>query len=459
MKLSSKLILMMSMIAVITGMVIGVVVVRSTNSSFGEYLQDTQQVEIGQWEDLYCRYYINNGYSWSGVQTLMDSYVSTAKSYTITGDGSYAQPIVLVATDRRILAHPTSALVGQRISVTTFEHGFPIYDDRKDLIGYLFPLDYFDQRLWNLEDTFIKSIQSAVIKGILVAFCFAVIVGIFFTHSTVMPLRRMITSIRRIGEGSTNEKVPVTTDDEIGELGLAFNQMSEELARSNDARVQLFADISHELRTPLTVIAGKLENTLNRNQSCSVEEISSLYDEVLRLNSMVNELQNISRLDAGHMALNKTEIDFKTFFSDFFLLVNADAEARSIKLKVDIPDDLPPCWADPERLKQIVLNLVSNALRYTQDGGTVVQKAWSENKRFYFSVTDTGIGMTEEECQHVFDRFYRTDRSRARETGGTGLGMAITKGLVEAHGGEISVKSIKNVETTFTLWLPLRENK
>lgn len=459
MKLSSKLILMMSMIAVITGMVIGVVVVRSTNSSFGEYLQDTQQVEIGQWEDLYCRYYINNGYSWSGVQTLMDSYVSTAKSYTITGDGSYAQPIVLVATDRRILAHPTSALVGQRISVTTFEHGFPIYDDRKDLIGYLFPLDYFDQRLWNLEDTFIKSIQSAVIKGILVAFCFAVIVGIFFTHSTVMPLRRMITSIRRIGEGSTNEKVPVTTDDEIGELGLAFNQMSEELARSNDARVQLFADISHELRTPLTVIAGKLENTLNRNQSCSVEEISSLYDEVLRLNSMVNELQNISRLDAGHMALNKTEIDFKTFFSDFFLLVNADAEARSIKLKVDIPDDLPPCWADPERLKQIVLNLVSNALRYTQDGGTVVQKAWSENKRFYFSVTDTGIGMTEEECQHVFDRFYRTDRSRARETGGTGLGMAITKGLVEAHGGEISVKSIKNVGTTFTLWLPLRENK
>lgn len=449
----------MSMIAVITGMVIGVVVVRSTNSSFGEYLQDTQQVEIGQWEDLYCRYYINNGYSWSGVQTLMDSYVSTAKSYTITGDGSYAQPIVLVATDRRILAHPTSALVGQRISVTTFEHGFPIYDDRKDLIGYLFPLDYFDQRLWNLEDTFIKSIQSAVIKGILVAFCFAVIVGIFFTHSTVMPLRRMITSIRRIGEGSTNEKVPVTTDDEIGELGLAFNQMSEELARSNDARVQLFADISHELRTPLTVIAGKLENTLNRNQSCSVEEISSLYDEVLRLNSMVNELQNISRLDAGHMALNKTEIDFKTFFSDFFLLVNADAEARSIKLKVDIPDDLPPCWADPERLKQIVLNLVSNALRYTQDGGTVVQKAWSENKRFYFSVTDTGIGMTEEECQHVFDRFYRTDRSRARETGGTGLGMAITKGLVEAHGGEISVKSIKNVGTTFTLWLPLRENK
>lgn len=459
MKLSSKLILMMSMIAVITGMVIGVVVVRETNSSFKEYLQDTQQVEIGQWEDLYSRYYINNGYSWSGVQTLMDFYVANSQSYTILRDGSYAQPIVLVATDRQILAHPTPDLVGQRISETIFEHGFPIYDDRKDLIGYLFPLDYFNQRLWNLEDTFINSIQSAVLKGILVAFCFAVVLGLFFTHSTVMPLRRMITSIKRIGQGSTNEKVPVITDDEIGELAYAFNQMSEELARSNDARAELFADISHELRTPLTVIAGKLENTLNRNKSCSLEEISSLYDEVLRLNSMVNELQNISRLDAGYMALNKTEIDFKSFFSDFFLLVNADAEARSIKLKVEIPDDLPPCWADPERLKQIVLNLVSNALRYTQDGGTVVQKAWSENNRFYFSVTDTGIGMTEEECQHVFDRFYRTDRSRARETGGTGLGMAITKGLVEAHGGEIKVKSIKNVGTTFTLWLPLRENE
>lgn len=407
MKLSSKLIVMMSMIAIMTGMVIGVVTIRATNQSFGEYLQDARQVEIGQWEDLYCRYYINNGYSWDGVQSLMDSYVSSVQKYNFTGDSTYAQPIVLVGSDRRILSHPTASLVGQRISATTFEHGFPIYDDKQSLIGYLFPLDYFDQRLWKLEDTFITSVQKAVLKGILIAIGFAFLLGIFFTHGTVMPLRRMIASVKRIGQGSVNEKVPVINDDEIGELARAFNQMSEEIAHSNETRAQLFADISHELRTPLTVIAGKLENTLNRNQSCSPEEISSLYDEVLRLNSMVNELQNISRLDAGHMALNKVEIDFKSFFADFFLLVNADAEARNIKLKVEIPDNLPPCWADAERLKQIVLNLVSNALRYTQDGGTILQKAWADPKRFYFSVTDTGIGMTEEECNHVFERFYQ----------------------------------------------------
>jgi len=273
------------------------------------------------------------------------------------------------------------------------------------------------------------------------------------------PLDKLILSVRRIGQGSTTEKVDIENDDEIGELALAFNQMSTELARANDARVQMFADISHELRTPITAIAGTLENKLVKNEACSPEDISALYDEMLRLGGMVTELQNISRLDAGHMPISKTLINFKSFVEDFVVLFEADAETRNISVKVEFADKLPYCYADPERLKQIVLNLVSNALRYTTDGGVVILNAWSDKENFIFAVSDTGIGMTEEECQHVFDRFYRSDRSRARETGGTGLGMAITQGLVLAHDGKIEVKSQKDVGTTFTVYLPLYDEK
>ena len=196
-----------------------------------------------------------------------------------------------------------------------------------------------------------------------------------------------------------------------------------------------------------------------KNEACEPEELSALYDEMLRLGGMVTELQNISRLDAGHMPINKTLINFEDFVKDFVVLFEADAETRDITVKVEYADKLPYCYADPERLKQIVLNLVSNALRYTTDGGVVILNAWADKENFIFSVADTGIGMSEEECQHVFDRFYRSDRSRARETGGTGLGMAITQGLVLAHGGRIEVKSKKDVGTTFTVYLPLYNEK
>ena len=295
--------------------------------------------------------------------------------------------------------------------------------------------------------------------GVAVTIVLAIILGWISARNLTKPLDKLTASVRRIAQGSTNEKVEIDNDDEIGELALAFNQMSAELSRANDARVQLFADISHELRTPITAIAGTLENKLVKNEDCTPEEISSLYDEMLRLGGMVTELQNISRLDAGHMPINKTLINFPDFFEDFLVIVDADAESRNITVKVEYADKLPYCYADPERLKQIVLNLVSNALRYTTDGGVVILKAWADKENFVFSVADTGIGMSEEDCKHVFDRFYRSDRSRARETGGTGLGMAITQGLILAHGGRIEVKSKKDIGTTFTVYLPLYNEK
>ena len=347
-----------------------------------------------------------------------------------------------------------------KVKQRVINYGFPLYEDNTDhLIGYLVPADYLSAQFWMLIDSYLGDTRQSVVLGVAVTIILAIVLGWFAARNLTKPLDKLTRSVRRIGQGSTNEKVDIENDDEIGELALAFNQMSTELSRANDARVQMFADISHELRTPITAIAGTLENKLMKNEDCSPEEISALYDEMLRLGGMVTELQNISRLDAGHMPINKTLIDFKSFVEDFLVIVEADAESRNITVKVEYANDLPYCYADPERLKQIVLNLVSNALRYTTDGGVVILNAWADKENFIFSVSDTGIGMSEEECAHVFDRFYRSDRSRARETGGTGLGMAITQGLVLAHDGRIEIKSKKDVGTTFTVYLPLYNEK
>lgn len=460
MKLSTKIISLMTLMAVLTGLIVGGVTLQLMSRSFDEYLMQTSKAEISVWEERYEAYYTENGNSWEGVQDEFSS--STVQTPYGVVRQQMELSVILIAPDGTILTCPDteSDKVGLKVKTRLLEHGYPIYEEgSQQLIGYLLPADYIGDRFWYLTDSYLADTRRSVVLGVVATIVLAIILGWIFARNLTRPLDKLILSVRRIAQGSTNEKVDIENDDEIGELALAFNQMSTELSRANDARVQMFADISHELRTPITAIAGTLENKLVKNEACSPEDLSALYDEMLRLGGMVTELQNISRLDAGHMPISKTLIDFKSFVEDFVVLFEADAETRNITVKVEFADKLPYCYADPERLKQIVLNLVSNALRYTTDGGVVILNAWADKEYFIFSVADTGIGMSEEECQHVFDRFYRSDRSRARETGGTGLGMAITQGLVLAHDGKIEVKSQKDVGTTFTVYLPLYDEK
>lgn len=193
---------------------------------------------------------------------------------------------------------------------------------------------------------------------------------------------------------------------------------------------------------------------MDQNKDLNMADMMILYDEVIRLKGLVGELQDLSKLEAGHAMLDKTLINFKTYFSDFAVLLDAEAESRNMDLHIQIDDALEYCYADPKRLKQIILNLVNNAFRYTSEGGTITICAKQQGKDFLFSVQDTGMGIAPEDIDKIFDRFYRTDRSRDRESGGSGLGLAITKALVEAHGGWIKVDSVLNQGTTFTVLLP-----
>lgn len=452
MKLSTKISLLLVCVVAISGILIGSLSINATNQSFDQYIKEIRQNDMAEWRTYYLQYYRDNGNSWNGVERLIMQESGSRNAFN--QNSIFWRPVVLVDTNQHIIAHPMTQLLDMRIDGSMMERAEPmIYGGRT--IAYLLPIDYFDRNYWILEESFMRNVSESVIRGLLVTCFLAALVGLAVSKHMIHPLLQLIDNVRLINKHNRMLTMPVYSDDEIGELTIAFNQMTQQIDQNNEARVQLFADISHELRTPLTAVAGKLEHALMRNQKLKPEEVSSLYDEILRLNGLVNELQNISLIEAGHMVVTKTLINFKVFFEEFLLILEADASARNIHLEVDMDESLPYCYADPERLKQIVLNLVSNALRYTADGGTIGLKAWVDQRYFIFEVHDTGTGMWPEEVDHVFDRFYRTDSSRARATGGSGLGMAITKGLVDAHNGFIDVHSKKGEGSTFTVRLPL----
>ena len=305
MKLSTKIISLMTLMAVLTGLIVGGVTLQLMSRSFDEYLMQTSKAEISVWEERYEAYYTENGNSWEGVQDEFSSSMVQTPYGVVRQQMELS--VILIAPDGTILTCPDteSDKVGLKVKTRLLEHGYPIYEEgSQQLIGYLLPADYIGDRFWYLTDSYLADTRRSVVLGVVATIVLAIILGWIFARNLTRPLDKLILSVRRIAQGSTNEKVDIENDDEIGELALAFNQMSTELSRANDARVQMFADISHELRTPITAIAGTLENKLVKNEACSPEDLSALYDEMLRLGGMVTELQNISRLDAGHMPID-----------------------------------------------------------------------------------------------------------------------------------------------------------
>lgn len=440
MKLTSKISLILVVLVLMSGILIGILCVENISDAFDEYLFDTYEVMLDEWARTFVSYYSYND-SWNGIE-----YFGRVVGLEQSG-------VVLSDLNGRILYHFDRAVIGQYVPQEIFARGYLLRMDHR-VIGILYPAALFSDTFTVMQDEFAKAMIGAITKGVFIISLFAIIIGLGLSVSIATPLKDLTLATKRMAKGNFSEPLPIYGNDEIGDLSRSFNSMASELEKSTELRQQMIADISHELRTPLTVLSSKLEFTLERNAPLEMEEVAALYDEVIRLRGLVGELQDLSRLEAGHMMLDKTLLSFRPYFSDFQVLLEAEAENRDIDLRVDVAADVEYCYADPKRLKQIILNLVNNAFRYTADGGTIHIKAWQDAHGFYFSVQDTGIGIAADELDKIFERFYRTDQSRHRESGGSGLGLAITKALVDAHAGWIRVESELGAGTIFTVFLP-----
>jgi signal transduction histidine kinase len=241
------------------------------------------------------------------------------------------------------------------------------------------------------------------------------------------------------------------------EVTRSFNEMTSSLEQAERLRRNLMADVAHELRTPLTVLQGNLRAILDGVYSMDAGEIARLYDETRLLGRLVDDLRELAQAEAGQLGLNLRSTDVQRFIDetvDRFLPV---AESKGVSLVVEAAGAMPAISIDPDRIAQVLGNLLTNALRHTHEGGkiTVAADVGGERlDRIVVSVRDSGEGISPEDLEHVFDRFWRADRSRNRESGGSGLGLAIARSLVQAHGGGIEAQSALGQGATFTFWLP-----
>ncbi|MFE3851075.1 sensor histidine kinase [Streptomyces griseorubiginosus] len=298
----------------------------------------------------------------------------------------------------------------------------------------------------------LSSANTAKVAGV-AALVLVLTLAVTVTVGTrlVRPLRALTDAARHSPQ--EHLRVPVTTNDEIGHLAAAFNDLSERRERLEDQRKAMVSDVAHELRTPLSTIRGWLEAAQDGLATSDEKFVASLLEEALLLQHIVDDLQHLAQADAGRLRLHPEPLNLRELLDHVAAAHRGRAETAGVTLTTRI-EDTPVLHADPARLRQSVGNLLSNAIRHTPPGGAVTLGCRGEGEVTVIEVADTGTGIAADDLPRVFDRFWRADRSRSRQTGGSGLGLAIVRQLVEAHGGTVSVTSTPGRETVFTLRLP-----
>jgi two-component system sensor histidine kinase BaeS len=269
-------------------------------------------------------------------------------------------------------------------------------------------------------------------------------------------LRELTAATRAMAQGRLGQQVPIRSRDELGELAVSFNQMSSDLAKSNELRRQMTADVAHELRAPLTVMAGYIEALRDGILQPTPGRFEAMNLEAQQLKRLVDDLRTLSLADAGELTVSRQAVAPQALLQRVQAAFSPQAAQARITLRLTSEEPLPELHVDPERIVQVLENLVSNAIRHTGGGGEIALSARREGTDVHLVVKDSGRGITPEALPHVFDRFYRAEAGRAAEGGESGLGLAIAKSIVEAHGGGITAES-PGLEhgATFTVRLPV----
>ncbi len=302
---------------------------------------------------------------------------------------------------------------------------------------------------------FLQSVWWQFLLAGTIAAVIALVMARWLARGMTQPLRDMAEAARRMETGDYTTRVYTTARDEVGQLAVAFNRVSLELENLEASRRDLVANVSHELKTPITAIRAHLENLLDGVEQPNRETLGVMLAQSERLGRLVEQLLDLSKLESGEVPLRREEVALAPLVSRVMSEIEVASADRDVEVSSDLPDDLPAIEADPERVHQVIFNLVDNAVRFTPEGGEVRIEAHRHDGAVEVSVADTGVGIPPEALPRLFERFYRVDPARARGDGGTGIGLAIARSVVEAHGGTIRAESEPGQGSTFTFDLPV----
>lgn len=305
-----------------------------------------------------------------------------------------------------------------------------------------------------LEASFRNSLNTALLIAGIAAMMAAVAVSWYVSHRIVHPIRALVTLSQRIASGHYEQRLQLNTGDELAELVENFNRMAASLGETEAMRQRLLGDVTHELKTPLTSIKGYMEGLQDGVLPATPETFQLIHNEADRLQRLVQDLQELSRTEAGQIPLEIIPCPPAQIVKPVVEHMRPQFHEKGISLNVTLPDNIPLIRADVDRAAQVLTNLLGNALQYTAANGTVSLIITQQANQLCFTVQDNGIGLEAKDLERVFQRFYRVDKSRSRASGGSGIGLTIAKNLVELQGGTIQATSAgigKGSQFSFTL--------
>jgi len=439
--LSVKLVLAFTLVSLVGIALVAIMAAQFTGNQFRDFFENQNRESLIT--DL-GNYYRQNG-SWQGLEKVSNNPSFTQK---------YGWGFVVVdAQGNVILRNPRTAQFSRMFDrEVQVEAGIPLIVEG-NVVGTYYNIGVRTENRPPLPGQ-ITRLYNSLIFASLGAVLASVLLGVLLARSLTRTLRELTAATKKVAKGDLEQQVPIRSNAELGELAASFNQMSADLTQSRDLRRQMTADIAHELRTPLTVVLGHTEALSEGQLPPDPQTFDIIYDETKRLNRLVEDLRTLSLSDAGELHLNRQRISPTDLLERAAAARKSEANSKEIMLEIEPPSELPDVNIDPDRVTQVLVNLLDNALRYTPAGGMITLSATQIQEGVAIAVKDSGPGISAEDLEHLFERFYRGDKSRQREQGGSGLGLAIAKSLVESQGGRIRVESQLGEGATFIIELP-----
>lgn len=436
-----------------------------TTSQFRGYVSDAGQRYAERLAPLFADHYTQTG-GWDGVEELM-AYVhdtnrmgppGAPRPRSMMPPSGMVEPegerLLLVDADGNVIADSRPGMPVPGNLVSSLDKGAAIVVGEQQVATLLVYSGL--GRLSTAQERFLRQVNLLLIAAGSLAVLGVLVVGSLQARRIVKPVRALAAAAHRVADGDLSQRIPITSDDELGEMAAAFNTMASELERQHELRRRAMADVAHELRTPLSVLQVQLESIEDELTQPTPDVINGLQADVAHLSRLVEDLRVLSLADAGDLQVESEPVEVIGLVRDVVERMQGAARAVGVTLKPQLPNGELHVMGDRQRLTQVLLNLLSNGLAHTPAGGLVSVTAEQIDDAVRVVVHDNGEGIAPEDLPHIFDRFYRADRARSRGTGGSGLGLSIAKSLAEAHGGTISVASQLGRGSTFTVTLPCR---
>ncbi len=437
MSFQAKLLLAFVLIVVLTSVVGYLFINQSVRRAFSEFTVSTYTPQERAVLQLVRAFYEQTG-NLDAVLAFLDR-------------GRRAVPVLLVDPDGVVAYAPDTRYVGLHLSDDQLDEG-EAFELTNGEVWTVIPSRIILGQDF-LEAGFLRTTRRSLWFAGLAAAAAAILLAVILIRQVTKPLRRLDAATRRIARGEFGERVGAHTADEIGRLARSFDEMAESLERAERTKRQMIADVSHELRTPLAAVRSALEGLRDGLIEPTPETLAALHDKILLTTRLVRDLHQLSLADAGRLSIQPQPCGLAEIVETILETIGVQLEDSDVRLERRVPGDLPRVVVDRQRIEQVILNLLANAIRHTPAGGSISIAAAPQDSGVLVSICDSGPGLTETDLEHAFDRFYRADDARTSD-GGAGLGLSIAKALVDAHGGRIWAENAPSGGACFHVLLP-----